>query len=135
MGLAGVGSVALASAGAASFSTDAPPDGLETAGSLALDEVSLVSLAGVSLFDEEPSLALLVVFVAVVEVDVVCTAAASALVLVGGVTSGVLLGTASDTLAPPQALNASPHSSVAHAASAARLLTTVPCACRMWDSR
>ena len=126
----------MASLGAASFSGAAPPEGPDVAGALALDEgVSLLSLAGVSLLVEELSAALLVVLVDVVAVEVVCAAAASALVLVGGVISGVLLGTASETLAPPQALSARPHSSVAHAASAARLLTTGPCACRRSDSR
>ena len=105
-------------------------------GSLALAGVSLLSLAGVSLLEEELSpVLLLLVLVAVVDVDVVCAAAASALVLVGGVISGVLFGTASETLVPPQALSASPHSSVAHAASTTRVLTTGPCACRRWDSR
>jgi len=79
--------------------------------------------------------ALVVALLAVVEVEVFCAAAASALVFVGGVISGVLLGTASETLLPPQALNVSPHSSAAHAASAKRALTTGPCACRKWDSR
>jgi hypothetical protein len=133
VGLAGVaGSVALASLGAASFSAAAPPEAPEVAASLGVDAVlSLLSLAGVSLLVEELSVALLVVLVDVVAVDVVCAAVASALVLVGGVISGVLFGTASETLAPPQALSATPDSSVAHAASAARRLTTGPCACRM----
>ncbi len=77
----------------------------------------------------------LLVLVDVVEVEVVCAAAASALVLVGGVMSGVLFGTASETLLPPQAPIVSPHSSAAQAASAARALTAVPCACRTWGSR
>jgi hypothetical protein len=131
VGLAGVvGSVALASLGAASFSAAAPPEDPDVAGALSLEEgVSLLSLAGASVV-EELSVALLVVLVDVVAVDVVCEAAASAVVFVGGVISGVLRGTASETLAPPQALKASPQSSVAHAASAMRLLTTGPCACR-----
>jgi hypothetical protein len=104
------------------------------AGSLALEEPSPLSLDWASPV-EELSLALLVVFVVVVEVDAVCAAAASALVLVGGVISGVLFGTASETLVPPQALSASTQSRVAHAASAARVLTAGPCACRTWDSR
>jgi hypothetical protein len=108
----------------------------DVAGASVLEEaVSLLSLAGASLLVEELSEALLVVLVDVVAVDVFCAAAASALVSVGGVISGVLFGTASETLAPPQALNVRPHSSGAHAASATRLLTTGPCACRMWDSR
>jgi hypothetical protein len=102
----------------------------------ALAGVSLLSLAGVSLLEDELSPVLLVLFVVVVvDVDVVCTAAASAVVLVGGVISGVLFGTASETLAPPQALSARADSSVADAASTGRALTTGPCACRRWDSR
>ena len=76
------------------------------------------------------------------EVEVFCTAAASALVSVGGVRSGVLLGTVSETLLPPQAPSASTHSTAAHTASTgyragrtqagARTpaLTAVPYACR-----
>ncbi|HEY3864977.1 MAG TPA: hypothetical protein VGL54_02690 [Solirubrobacteraceae bacterium] len=60
-----------------------------------LDAVS--SLAAASSL-EVPSLDLAV---EVVEVEVVCTAAFSALVSVGGVISGVLFGTASLTLPPP----------------------------------
>ncbi len=98
------------------------------------DELSPLSLAGVSLAEDELSV-VLVVFVAVVDVDVVCAAAASALVFVGGEISGVLLGTGSETLLPPHALNASAQSSVAPVASAARVLTTGPCAFRTWGSR
>jgi hypothetical protein len=50
---------------------------------------------------EEPSLDLPVEVVDVLAVEVLCTAAFSALVSVGGVMSGVLLGTASLTLLPP----------------------------------
>jgi hypothetical protein len=53
-----------------------------------------------------------VVFVAVVEVDVVCAEAFSMLVSVGGMISGVLLGTGSETLAPPQPPIASTVSSI-----------------------
>ncbi len=104
-------------------------------GAPALEGVSLLSLAGASVLEEELSLALLVVLVDVVEVEVVCTAAASALVSVGGVISGVLFGTASETLLEPHALSVSPASSSAHAASATRALTAAPCACRTWGSR
>jgi len=100
-------------------------------GALEPEDPSLLSLAGVSPLEVELS----VLFVVVVPVEVVCTAAASALVSVGGVSSGVLLGTASDTLVPPQALNAKPQSSAAHTASAARALTAAPYACRRWGSR
>jgi hypothetical protein len=92
-----------------------------------------LSLAAASLPAEDVSLAL-VVFAVVVEVEVVC-AAASALVLVGGVMSGVLLGTLSETVLLPHAPSASPQSSATHAASAARALTTGPCACRTSGSR
>jgi hypothetical protein len=67
---------------------------------------------------EEPSLE--GVF-AVVEVEVVCTTAFSALVSVGGVISGVLLGIASLTLLPPpHAPSPTEHSSTMLAAIAAR---------------
>ena len=102
-------------------------------GALEPEAASRVSLAGVSPVEVE--LSLVFVFVEVVAVDVVCTAAASALVSVGGVSSGVLLGTASDTLVPPQALTAEPQSKAAHAASATRVLTAAPYACRRWGSR
>jgi len=64
---------------------------------------------------EVPSLDLAV---EVVEVEVVCTAAFSALVSVGGVMSGVLFGTASLTLLPPpQAASPTAHSNKMPAAS------------------
>ena len=84
---------------------------------------------------EEPSLLVLVVLVAVVAVDVVWTAARSALVSVGGVISGVLLGTGTETLLPPQALSVSPLRSATHAASATLVLTGAPCAYRTSGSR
>jgi hypothetical protein len=137
VGLAGAADsfVALSLDADFSFSAAAPPEAPAVLGALALEEVSPPSLAGASALEEEPSLVLLVVLVDVVEVEVVCTAAASALVFVGGVISGVLFGTASETLLPPQALSVSPHSSAAHAASATRALTAVPCAGHTWGSR
>jgi hypothetical protein len=78
------------------------------------------SLAFASSTDElgEASLDLAVEVVEVVEVEVLCTAAASALVSVGGVMSGVLFGTASLTLPPPpQAASPTAHSSKMPAAS------------------
>lgn len=59
---------------------------------------------------------MLVVLVAVVEVEVVCTEAFSALVSVGGVMLGVLFGTASETLLSPQALSVATARSIAQAA-------------------
>jgi hypothetical protein len=47
----------------------------------------------------------------------------------------VFFGTASETLLPPHAPNVTPQSSAASAASTARDLTAVPCACRRWGSR
>jgi hypothetical protein len=136
VGLAGADSFAALSLDADfSFSAAAPPEAPAVLGAPALEGVSLVSLAGASALEEELSLALLVVLVDVVEVEVLCTAAASALVSVGGVISGVLFGTASETLLEPHALSVSPASSAAHAASATRALTAVPCACRTWGSR
>jgi hypothetical protein len=79
----------------------------------------------------EASLDLAAVVLVVALVEVVCAAAASALVFVGGVMSGVLLGTESVTVVlPPQAPSAVPHSNAALAASTALVLTTVPYACR-----
>ncbi len=68
--------------------------------------------------EEVPSLDLAV---EVVEVEVVCTAAFSALVSVGGMMSGVLFGTASLTLLPPpQAVRLTEHNSTTLAAIATR---------------
>jgi hypothetical protein len=68
--------------------------------------------------EDVPSLDLVV---EVLEVEVVCTAAASALVSVGGVMSGVLFGTASLTLLPPpQAARPTEQSKMALAAMIAR---------------
>ena len=117
-----------------SFSAAAPPEVPALGDELEPEDASLLSLAGVSPVEVEVSL-VFVVFVEVVPVEVVWAAAASALVSVGGVSSGVLLGTVSETLVPPQALNAKPQSSAAHAASATRALTAAPCACRRWGSR
>lgn len=63
---------------------------------------------------------MLFVLVEVVEVDVVWTAAFSALVSFGGVMLGVLLGTASETLLLPHAPRVNP-STATQAATAARL--------------
>jgi hypothetical protein len=51
--------------------------------------------------EEEPAASVVEVFAAVVDVDVVWVDSCSAEVLFGGVMSGVVLGVASDTLAPP----------------------------------
>ena len=66
----------------------------------------------------EPVEVFAVVAVVEVEVEVVSVASRSAEVSFGGVTSGVLLGTGSDTLLPPQALNPRARSRRAPAASA-----------------
>jgi hypothetical protein len=119
-----------------SFSpAEAPPEGLASLEAAPLEGASLLVLAVLSPLEEDVSLGVLVVLVDVVEVEVFCAAAASALVFVGGVMSGVFLGTASETLLPPHAPSVSPHSSAAHAASMARVFTGVPCACRTWGSR
>jgi hypothetical protein len=79
-----------------------------------LDDASSLALAS-SLEEPVPSLDLAV---DVVAVEVVCTAAFSALVSVGGVMSGVLFGTASLTLLPPpQAASPTAHSNKMPAAS------------------
>ena len=58
------------------------------------------------------------VLVAVVDVEVVCAAAFSALVSAGGVMSGVFLGTDSETLLPPHAPSVRPLISTAQAVAA-----------------
>jgi len=113
---------------------EAPPEEPAVLGALVLEGVSLASLVLLSPLEEELSLAF-VVLVDVVAVEVFCAADASALVSVGGVISGVFLGTVSETLLPPHALSVVAHSSAAHAASARRLLTAAPYACRRWGSR
>ncbi len=140
VGLTSLGASPPAAVSLAAFSfcsAVAPPVGLASVGvSVLAGGVSVLSLAGVSLPVEALASEDLVVVVVLVDaVDVFWAAAASALVSVGGVISGVLLGTASETLVPPQALTPTPHSSAAHTASARRALTTGPCACRTWDSR
>jgi hypothetical protein len=105
------------------------------AGSLAAPPAALVGASVVEgasvLVLGVPSLDLAAVVLVVALVEVVCAAAASALVFVGGVMSGVLLGTESVTVVlPPQAPSAVPHSNAALAASTALVLTTVPYACR-----
>jgi len=86
-------------------------DGDDDDSSLPLDDSSPDAV------EEVPSLDLAV---EVLEVEVVCTAAFSALVSVGGVMSGVLFGTVSLTLLPPpQAVRPTAHSSKMLAASQA----------------
>jgi hypothetical protein len=138
VGLAGVaGSSVLAASLEAGFSVSAaaPPEAPEVAGSVSFEEAPVLSLADDSPLEALSLALVVVVLVVVVDEDAAFAAAASALVSVGGVISGVLFGTASETLAPPHALSVSPHSTIAHAASATRVLTTGPCACRTWDSR
>jgi hypothetical protein len=124
-----------------SFSpAEAPPEGLASLEAPALEpspleDASPPSLVALSALEVEVPALVVCDLLDVVEVEVVCTAAASALVSVGGVISGVLLGTASETLAPPQAPSVSPHISAAHAASTTRDLTAVPCVGRRWGSR
>ena len=108
-------------------------------GALELDEGEaspLLSLAALSLLEEDVSPVLLLALEVVVVEEVVCTAAASALVFVGGVMSGVLFGMVSETLALPHAASTNPHSNAASAASAARpIITGGPSAFRRWGSR
>ena len=112
----------------------APPAALVGAGSLALDDGSEAGVVVSPL--AALSLDLAVDVLVVLDVDVVCAEAASALVSVGGVISGVFLGTESDTLVLPQAPSAKAHSSAASAISRGRrALTMDPCACRTWGSR
>ena len=69
------------------------------------------------------------------EVELALAAACSALVSFGGVISGVLFGTGSETLVPPQALRPAAASSASTSASVRRALTAGPCACRRWGNR
>jgi hypothetical protein len=87
-----------------------------------LEASSPVSFLLLSPLDDAASPEVLVVPVELVEVEVevVWTAAFSMLVSVGGVMSGVLLGTASETLLPPQAPKVTPPSSTRAATSGTR---------------
>lgn len=125
----------VASAAGFSFSAEAPPVGLASLGVSLLAGVSVLSVDAASPLEEDGSLEVFLVLVAVAEVDVFCAAAASALVLVGGVISGVLLGIGSLTLLLPHPLTVTPQSSAADATSATRAFTAAPCACRRWGSR
>jgi hypothetical protein len=86
-----------------------------------------------SLLDEPAEAAVDEVLVDVEEVRT--PAAFSALVSVGGVISGVVLGTASATLLPPHPLTATAQSNAAEAASAARAVHALERGrCRMGDT-
>lgn len=113
----------------------APPAAL--AGASVAAEASVLAPVALSLPAAELSVGLAALVFVVELVEVVCAEAASALVFVGGVMSGVLLGTESVTCAvlPPQAASVTPHSTAAQAASAGLVLTAVPYACRTWGSR
>jgi len=96
------------------LSLSVPPE----VGSLAL---ALSSLAPSAVVED------LVGVVAVVAVVLVRVASLSAVVLLGGVISGVLRGTASETLLPPHAPSAKPQASTSAAAlMATRLLPDEP---------
>ena len=154
---------------AARYGAPAPPVGLELAslsfvfsGAFSSLPVppeappvpSELSLAGASALDSDSGsspvvpvgLVPVLPFVEVVDVEVVCAAAFSALVSLGGMMSGVDLGTASETLLPPHALRPNAPSTPATAASAMRVRSSftlssleevrpAPCACRRWGSR
>lgn len=128
-------------AGAFSFSpADAPPDGVASLEPEPAEPPEDDSPAALSPSDEDSLEALspvelVEVLVEVVDVEVVCTAAFSALVSVGGVISGVLLGTASETLLEPHAPSETPARSATHALSAKRALTAGPCAFGRWGTR
>jgi hypothetical protein len=104
-----------------SFSATVPPAGEPVAAPVplpALDDSEPAAPLLVSLLGDPEEAVPAEVLVAVV--DVRTPAAFSALVFVGGVISGVLFGTASATLLPPQPLTARPQSAAAEAATAAR---------------
>ena len=103
---------------------------------LALEDVSLALRSASLVEDVPPELSdePLVDFL-LVEVDAAFAAACSALVFVGGVISGVLFGSGSDTVALPHALRPRPASRDSASASEERDLTAGPCVCRRWGSR
>jgi len=87
-------------------SLEAPPDLLDSLDEELLDSVGVAafSVAALEASVELGLAAVELVLLAFVEVVAVCFAAAcSALVSLGGVISGVLLGSVSDTLLPPHA--------------------------------
>jgi len=114
--------LALSPPAAFSFSpAEAPPEGVDSLELPPLGAASLLSLLALSLLEEpadELSPEVVVVLVAVVDVDDVWAAAFSALVSVGGVMFGVLLGTVSEMLLPPHPPRQTPPSSTRHAARA-----------------
>ncbi len=120
----------------ASFDSPAPLELPPLAGS-SVASLPPDSFAGLSDFE------LLVLPVLVVDVEVVCAAAFSALVSFGGVISGVLFGIASDALLPPPHAPsvAAPSSSASASATALafndppRAPRAAPCACRTSGSR
>jgi hypothetical protein len=105
------------------------PEAFSSAAPLELSPVSLsappdVDSLELALSSPVPSAVVedLVLVVAVVAVVLVRVASLSAVVLLGGVISGVLRGTASETLLPPHAPSAKPHASAsARAPTVARL--------------
>lgn len=118
-----------------------PPEGVASPPPLLLDsdEPSPVPSA-----EEDDASDAALVFVALVfVVEVVDAEAFSALVSLGGVMSGVLLGITSELLElPPQAPSATPAASTAVAASAARAFNGIPrarragpCGARRLDTR
>jgi len=102
------------------------------AGGVVVLSASPVELAPV---DELVSPVFLELAAEVLVVDASLAAAFSALVLFGGVISGVERGTLSDTVAPPQALAMMGVVRARQTASAERALTAGPCAGRMSGSR
>jgi hypothetical protein len=132
----------------ASFSADAPPEGLLAFSSVAAPR-ELPPLSGSSVASLPPDsfaalspLVVVEVFVLDVEVEVVCAAAFSALVSFGGVISGVLFGIATEALLPPPhaaSVAASNNASASASALAFNDLPpasrAVPSAYRRWGSR
>jgi hypothetical protein len=108
-----------------SFSAEVPPAAppLEDPALSPLEDPAPVSPLPASPLEdsgEEPSLEVPLGVVDVVEVEVVRAAAFSADVSVGGVMSGVLLGIASEVLAPPHPPMPTPSKSTTDAARVAR---------------
>lgn len=98
---------------------DVPPPApvsLELAPSLDFEASPPVLLSSADEPADEPSPLVAVVEVEVVDVEVVSVASFSAEVSVGGVMSGVLLGTASETLLAPHELRPTPQMSTSRLA-------------------
>jgi hypothetical protein len=122
-----------------SFSAEVPPAAPPAVDPLELslfDGSPLDSLLGASSLEDPVEEVAPDVPLDVVDVDVVCAEAFSAEVSVGGMMSGVLLGTASElALAPPHPANVEPARSTIDATAAARPIDAQGRRRRAWPSQ